>query len=139
MDPYALAYSISFMLGAAGGMAVMYFAFSDRLVVPHQKAKRNRVKKPDPVQQELDETQAWLGAMKDQDTDSIDLKRYRPLWGKKALLEIAGRAKRLAITSKPHGTTEMARISRHMNSRPRPLTGGKFTEGRRRLAAKQRQ
>jgi hypothetical protein len=140
MDPYAVGFSVAFLLGAAGGMAVMYVAFYDRITTAGRALKtRTRVSKPDSVQQELDETQAWLGAMREEDTDSIDLKRYRPIWGKKVLLEIAGRAKQLAITSKPHGTTEMARIARHMNSRPKPLVGPKFKQGRRRLAEKQRQ
>lgn len=94
--------------------------------------QRRRAPKPDPVEQEIQETQEWLGVMKNDTADSLDLLRYRYKWKKNPLLAIGTRAKQLALTAKPHSSYEMARIAKYMKKRQRPFTEGKVLSARRR-------
>lgn len=130
MSPYiAYIFSAVFLLGVVSGMAVM--KFSDLPVTP--EPRKIRARKPDPVQQELEETQEWLGVMRDTTADSLDLVRYRYKWKTNVKLAIEGVTQRLAITPKPHKSYEMARIARYMHNRPKTI------QGKRELAARRRQ
>ena len=100
------------------------------MIQPARKKRRKR--KPDPVQQELQETQEWLGVMKDETADSLDLVRYRYKWKTNPLLAIGAKTKQLALTAKPHGSYEMARIAKYIHSRPKTITGRKELVARRR-------
>lgn len=127
MNQYTVFYPAILLVGVLVGMAIQKYKHLP--VLPERKRRPSKKK----LEAVLEETHlnSWLGVMRDDRADSLDLVRYRYKWKENAMLALTN-VKRLALTARPHSSTEMARIHKFMATRARPIE-------KRELAARRRQ
>lgn len=133
MNQYTLFYPAIFLAGVLAGVLI-----SEYRKLPVRMGTTKRIKKKQSkeavVEKELQETEEFLMAMNDDTGDLIGLKIWKHKWPKETKRRILaiGNIKRLALTSKPHSVTEMAKVKAGMDRRPPVITGGKVLVARRR-------